>query len=237
MVALQETKCSQEAFPESALTSLGYEIAHMGSGPRAGVCLLSRIGLDDAQFGFGGSPASPFDEPRLVAATVGGVRVVTVYAPNGKRVGTPQWRVKLAWFELLKIELELELASCAAAGIELVVVGDLNVCPTLDDVYDPAKKGSRNLVSPRERAALRAIIDLGFTDLARLLHGAQASYTWFSYMDGQFQNDRGYRLDLALATRGISTATRRCEALRSWRDPDLHERPSDHAPLLVVCGV
>ena len=233
VIALQETRCHEAQFPTAELAERGYKTVAIGDGPRAGVCLSSRAGLLDVQRGFGGTPVSPFDEPRLLAATVNGIRILTVYAPNGQKAKTPPWQMKLLWFELLRNELALELADCEATSTPALVLGDLNVCPTLDDVYDPVKKRNRNLVTTEERQAFGALLTVGFTDVARALHGANAGYTWFSYVDGQLANNRGYRLDVALASDTAMPLISRCEVLSQWRDPALVERPSDHAPLLV----
>ena len=233
VICLQETRCHEGQFPIRQLAARGYETVAVGNGPRAGVSISSRVGLTDIQRGFGGTPVAPFDEPRLVAATVKGTRIVTVYAPNGRKAKTRPWQVKLLWFELLRNELALELRDCEAANMALVVVGDFNVCPTLDDVYDPVKKRNRNLVTAEERAAFAALCDIGVVDVARSLHGAHADYTWFSYVAGQFANNRGYRLDVALASQRAAGNVRNCEVLTQWRDPNVVERPSDHAPLVV----
>jgi len=165
-----------------------------------------------------------------MAATVAGFRVITIYAPNGRKRKTPDWDAKLAWFEMLRVELGFALEDFE----NVIVVGDFNVCPTPDDVYDPIKKRNRNLVSDEERAALGAVLELGFVDVARALHGAEAGYTWFAQQRGQFEANRGYRLDLVLATAELAGTVTSCDVLREWREP--RRGPSDHAPLLTGFG-
>ena len=229
VVALQETKCSDRQFPASLFEHRGYQWVHHGRGSLNGVALASRRGLTEVRLGFSGKAHPPFDECRLIAGTIDGVRILTLYAPNGSRRKSHDWQVKLAWFELLGNELSFELAE----HDDVLVVGDFNVCPTPNDLYDPRKR-NRNLVSDEERAALARVIELGFVDVAAAMHGADAGYTWYAFRSGQFENDRGYRLDLALATTELARRVEVCEPLRRWRDPEIH--PSDHVPLVVEWG-
>lgn len=177
-----------------------------------------------------GRAQPPFNECRLLAATIDGVRVLTLYAPNGAKRKSHDWQVKLAWFELLRNELSFELEE----HDDVMVIGDFNSCPTPNDLYDPAKR-NRNLVSDEERAAFARLVELGFVDAAAAMYGTNAGYTWYAYREGQFENDRGYRLDLALATPDLVRQITVCEPLRKWRDPKI--RPSGHVPLLVELGV
>lgn len=225
VLALQETRCSDAQFPFSAFAEVGFDGAHHGAGGHGGVALLSRIGLERVNWGFGGEHGPPFDEPRLISADIGNLRVSNLYAPNGRQVGAAAWEFKLAWFELLRTELELDLRDHA----EVVVLGDFNVCPADIDVYDPVKKRNRNLVSEPERDRVRALIDLGLTDAARHLHPDESGFTWFSHGAGQFENGRGYRLDLALISDALLDRATSCRPQLDWRAPDL--RPSDHAPV------
>ncbi len=230
VIALQETRCSTGQFPTAVFAERGYEVTHFGDGPRNGVALASKLPIEDITHGFGGQPLPPFDEPRSIFATVEGIRIGTVYAPNGRRRRTYEWHAKLAWFELLGIHVQLELDEWD----DLVVIGDYNVCPTPDDVYDPIKKRNRNLVSDEERAAIAALADLGLTDVARSLKGAAADYTWYAQQRNQFEAGRGYRLDLALASDAVAERAIACDGLNRWRQPELG--PSDHVPLLLTLG-
>ncbi len=227
VVAFQETRCTDATFPWALFADHGYEVSHLGTGGHGGVAIASKVGLERVQYGFGGEHGPPFDQPRLLAADCGGLRILCLYAPNGQKIRTAAWQMKLAWFELLRIELELELETES----RLLVLGDFNVCPAPVDVYDPVKKRNRNLVSSEERASIQRLFDLGLHDLARELHPGDAGFTWFSFTPGQFEADRGYRLDLALATPEVRKRTTECRPLRQWRSPDQH--PSDHTPLAV----
>lgn len=227
VVALQETRCSDSQFPFAAFTDVGFEVVHNGVGGHGGVALASRAGLERVSWGFSGEHGAPFDEPRLLAADVGDLRVFTVYAPNGRRVGSAAWQFKLAWFELLRVELEQELAEQP----QLVVCGDFNVCPADIDVYDPVRKRGRNLVSAAERAALSSLQDLGLDDAARALHPDEPGFTWFSHSPEQLERNRGYRLDLVLAPPAIVDRLTGCRPAIAWRQPERH--PSDHAPVLA----
>ncbi len=229
VLTVQETKCTDTRFPTSVFERAGYEVAHLGTGGYNGVAIASRSGLERVQYGFSGEHGPPFDEPRLLAADCGDLRLVTVYVPNGRRVRTAAWEFKLAWLELLRIELGLELESEAS----MLVVGDFNVCPAPIDLYDATKR-DRNLVSEPERSAIARLLDLGFTDLARHLHPPEPGFTWFSFNPGQLETGRGYRLDLALATEAITARAVECRPGLAWRRPELG--PSDHAPLMIRLG-
>ncbi len=228
VLCLQETKCADARFPSAAFNERGYEVVTHGSGPRGGIAIASRIGLENVTKGFGGNHGPPFDQPRILAADIGDLRVMTVYAPNGKQVREPEWDVKLAWFELFRVELALELEDYP----RLVVAGDFNVCPAPIDVYDPIKKRNRNLVSDPERAAVAKILDDGFVDVARTLHPDEPGFSWYAYSAGQFGKGKGYRLDLVLAGPEVAGDFTSCRPMRKWREPDLS--PSDHCPVLAV---
>ena len=227
VLCLQETRCNNADFPRQEFADAGYDVVPYGSGGNGGIAIASKVGLDNVSFGFGGEHSAPFDEPRLLAADVGDVRLMTLYAPNGRKMRSPAWQFKLAWFELLRIELELELTESP----RLIVAGDFNVCPEPIDVYDPVKKRNRNLVSEPERAAVGRLFDLGLVDLARELHPDEPGFTWFAFTAGQFAANRGYRLDLALASPDVAAEFTTCRPLRQWREPNLG--PSDHTPLLA----
>ncbi len=231
VLCLQETKCADAQFPKGPFVERGYDVAAHGSGGHGGVAIVSRVGLDDLSRGFGGSATAPFNEPRLLAATAGELRVMTLYAPNGMRVRTPPWDIKLAWFELLRVELSLELEESP----RLVVAGDFNVCPAPIDVYDYAKKRRSNLVSGPEQAAVARILEGGFTDMARVLHPEEPGYSWYSYSYDRFAKGLGYRLDLVLASPALRESFTSCRSLREWREP--HLSPSDHTPVLAELDV
>lgn len=226
VLALQETKCSDANFPWHVFTEAGYEVAHHGAGQHGGVALASTVGLERVQWGFAGEHGPPFDEPRILSADCGDLRVSTIYVPNGRTLGSAHWQYKLAWLELFRVELELELLESP----NLVVLGDFNVCPTPADLYQPDKR-NRNLVSDEERAALARVFDVGMTDLARAARPEASDYTWFSFSLGKFEQNLGYRLDLALGSTAVVDRLVDCGPALPWRDPA--KNPSDHAPLQI----
>ncbi len=226
---LQETKCIDEAFPFDELTELGYEAVHHGVNHWNGVAIVSRVGLDDVVRGFGSS--IDFDEPRLIAATCGGVRCWSVYVPNGRSIDDPHFGYKLKWLD----QLAYELHSLETAGTDAVVAGDFNVGMTDLDFYDPKRWRNKKHATPEERAGVQGIIDLGFVDLARQLYPSDAMFTWWNYVGTQFAKNKGLRIDLALASASIASRVEDVWVDRHARDPlVLHPaKPSDHAPLVV----
>ncbi|MDO8362702.1 MAG: exodeoxyribonuclease III [Actinomycetota bacterium] len=226
---LQETKCTDGLFAQPEFTgeyeALGYQVAHHGHDHWNGVAVLSRVGLAEVQRGFPGVNRRPFDEARVIAATCGGLRLWSVYAPNGRTLADPHYLYKLVWFERLRAAVVPSVASAPT-----MVAGDFNVAPTDLDIYDPVRWRRRTHASPAERAGIAALCDTGLHDVTRD-HLAEAGvYTWWSYRPGQFQLNRGLRIDLALCTPDLAARTRGV-----WVDTE--ERAgspaSDHAPLVV----
>lgn len=226
VVLLQETKCGDNDFPFDAFTEAGYDVVHHGVDHWNGVAIASRVGIDDVQRGFSGSVSAPFDEPRLVAATCGGVRCWSLYVPNGRALDDPHYLYQLVWLERLRGELQQHHA---AEGYS-IVAGDINVAPADRDVYDPTRWRRRTHASPAERDAVRRLLELGLTDLARDRHPDTPEFTWWNYRPGQFDKDHGLRIDLALCSSVVADV-----ATDVWvdRTARAHERPSDHAPLVV----
>lgn len=229
VLCMQETKCADGQFPVEPFTERGYSVAtHGRRGGRGGVAIASKAEMTDIAYGFGGNPTPPFNEPRLLAVTVGELRIATLYAPNGKRVRTPEYELKLAWFELLAVQLSLEVEEFP----RLVVAGDFNVCPAPIDVYDYNKKRNANLVSRPEQAAVARLLDTGFIDVARTLHPEDPGFSWYAYSYDRFAKGLGYRLDLVLASNGLASEFTSCRSLTDWRKPELS--PSDHTPVLAT---
>ena len=226
VVCLQETKLSDEAFAEllgDELAARRYTAAVHGEATWNGVAIFSRVGLDDVALGLAGAPGFPRPEARAVAATCGGIRVVSVYVPNGRVPGSEHYEYKLAWLAALR--------EMVAAGPEaLVVCGDMNIAPTDDDVFDPDAYVGQTHVTPRERAALSELEALGFHDVVRDRWPTERVFTYWDYRAGMFHQDLGMRIDLVLAS---SIVARRVRA--AW--VDRHARkgrgPSDHAPVIV----
>lgn len=223
-MCLQETKLPADAFDElvrPALVERGYAVAHHGDGRWNGVAIASRVGLDDVVAGLTDEPGYPDVEARAVSATCGGLRISSVYVPNGRSPDDPHYRYKLDWLAALR-------ATVAAGDLtSTVVCGDMNVAPTDDDVYDPAAYARSTHVTPPERDALRT---LGLHDLVRERWPGQRIFTYWDYRAGMFHQDLGMRIDLVLA--GDAVAARTCAA---WVDRQARKgtAPSDHAPVIV----
>lgn len=225
---LQETKCADTAFPAAAFAALGYESAHHGNGRWNGVAILSRVGLDDVHAGFADEDAASVTECRILAATCGGVRVLSVYVPNGRAVGSEHYDFKLSWLARLRAEI-------ARVEGELVVCGDFNVAPSDADVFDPAAFVGMTHVTPAERAALGALLDDGLVDaMRRLQPEGPGPFTWWDYRGGAFHKGEGMRIDLALCSRGIAGRLTGAFVDREARKKGAFDSsPSDHAPLVV----
>lgn len=226
VLCLQETKLADAAFPHLSFGSLGYESVHYGQGRWNGVAILSRVGVVDVVTGFN-KLADPYEgEARLIAAKCGALRVVSVYVPNGREVGTDFYQRKLLWLECLREWLAIHHAPTDP----LVVLGDFNVAPEDRDVWSPAAfEGATHVTGP-ERAALAQLREWGLVDLFRRLHGQDRLFTYWDYRRGDFHQHRGMRIDLAYGTKPV--ADRATFALVD-RNARKGEGPSDHAPMLI----
>jgi exodeoxyribonuclease-3 len=229
IVCLQETKCSPDGFPHHELDEAGYVAADHSAGRWAGVAVLARAdyGVADIARGLDGEPAAA--EARWVEATLGGVRVVSTYVPNGREVGSPAFVAKLAFLEAMKARAA-ELASGPA-----VIAGDLNVCPTDLDVWDPAKVHGATHITPDERSRLQAVCDTGYIDAFRHLHPDESGFTWWDYRAGHFHKGYGLRIDHVLVSTPLASRLRAGRVDRAYRKPTKvpGTKPSDHAPLLI----
>jgi exodeoxyribonuclease-3 len=226
VVCLQETKLTDSAFSElleADLTRRGYAVAHHGEGQWNGVAILSRVGLDDVVAGVANAPGFPHPEARAVAATCGGMRVYSVYAPNGRVPDSDHYAYKLAWFAALR--------EVVGAGPEAAIVcGDMNIAPTDADVFDPQAYVGQTHVTPPERAALANLQALGLRDIVRDHWPSERVFTYWDYRAGMFHKDLGMRIDLVLATGPVATRVRAAWVDRQARKGTL---PSDHAPVIV----
>jgi exodeoxyribonuclease-3 len=226
VVCLQETKLADDAFAGllgDELAARGYEVAAHGEATWNGVAILSRVGLDDVVTGLPGGPGFPHPEARAVSATCGGIRVVSVYVPNGRTPDSDHYRYKLAWLESLR--------DMVAAGPEATVVcGDMNIAPTDADVFDPDAYIGQTHVTPPERAALAELQAVGLHDVVRDRWPDERVFTYWDYRAGMFHQDLGMRIDLILAGGPVAERVR-----AAW--VDRHARkgtgPSDHAPVIV----
>lgn len=219
---LQETKCRDGDFDAEAFHRLGYETSHWGVDHWNGVAILSRVGLDEVTSGFPGVQRPPYDEARLLTATVGELRVHSVYVPNGRELDDPHYLFKLVWLERLRAAIDPDRPS--------LVAGDFNVAPADADIYDPARWRRRTHASPPERAAIEALLDLGLVDVTRTHRPEPGVFTWWSYRPGQFEANRGLRIDLALCTPDVAS-----RVTDVWIDTEERagEGPSDHAPVVI----
>jgi exodeoxyribonuclease-3 len=226
VVCLQETKCADEAFDEllgKELADRGYEVALHGEATWNGVAILSRVGLEDVETGLAGGPGFPHPEARAVSATCDGIRVISVYVPNGREPGSEHYRYKLAWLGALR--------EVVAAGPEATVVcGDMNIAPTDDDVFDPDAYAGQTHVTEPEREALAELQALGLRDVVRDRWPGERVFTYWDYRAGMFHQDLGMRIDLMLA--GAPVADR---VKAAWVDRQARKGsgPSDHAPVIV----
>ncbi len=228
VVCLQETKLEDEAFPYDELAAAGYASVASGQKSYNGVAVLTRVpraaSLDDVVTGI---PDFPDEQKRILAVTVGDVRVVCLYVPNGQAVGTEKYAYKLRWFESLTAWLARELARHP----KLAVLGDFNVAPEERDVWSPARWSGSVLFSEPERAALRAVMAAGLTDSFRLFDQPERSYSWWDYRLLSFQKKRGLRIDHILVSPVLA---RECIGCVIDVEPRKLERPSDHAPVLAT---
>lgn len=226
VVCLQETKVTDEAFREllgKELAERGYEYAAHGESAWNGVAILSRVGLDDPVSGIEGGPGFPHPEARAVAATCGGVRVVSVYVPNGREPDSDHYRYKLEWLAALR--------DMVAAGPESTVVcGDVNIAPTDEDVFDPDAYVGQTHVTPPERAALAELQAVGLHDVVRDRWPDERVFTYWDYRAGMFHQDLGMRIDLILASGSVAE---RVQAAWVDRKARKGKGPSDHAPVIV----
>jgi len=233
VLCMQETKLADAAFPTMPFAGLGYEVAHHGEGRWNGVAIASRVGLGEVSQGFVSGPGSADgpDEARLVTAECAGIRVSSVYVPNGRSLDSEQYPLKLAWLERLRTDL----TSGLSPETPIAICGDFNIAPEDRDVYDAAKFVGATHVSEAERSALRALTDWGLADAFRCVYPHEGKlFTWWDYRAGDFHNHRGMRIDLVLVSPPVREAVRYALVDREARKGLGSEAPpSDHAPLFV----
>ncbi|MBI3898816.1 MAG: exodeoxyribonuclease III [Gammaproteobacteria bacterium] len=223
VLCLQETKVTNEEFPHESLRAAGYHVTHLGQKAYNGVATLTRV-----------APAEVMESPpvlndshkRAVAVTVGGVRVINVYVPNGESVTSEKYVYKLAWYRALTSYLTAELQRYP----QLAIVGDFNVAPEDRDVHDPERWRGQVLCSEPERAALQAVVGTGLVDIFRRFDQPEASYSWWDYRMGGFRRNLGLRIDHILCSPALAD---RCRACSIDKAPRALERPSDHAPVIA----
>jgi exodeoxyribonuclease-3 len=226
VVCLQETKCADEAFTDllgDELAQRGYAVAAHGEGGWNGVAILSKVGLEDVAPGLAGGPGFPHQEARAVSATCDGVRVVSVYVPNGRAPDSEHYRYKLAWLASLR-------ETVAKDPETTVVCGDVNIAPANADVFDPEAYFGQTHVTPPEREALAELQSVGLRDVVRDRWPDERVFTYWDYRAGMFHQDLGMRIDLVLAGAQVAGRVR-----AAWVDRQARKGkgPSDHAPVIV----
>jgi exodeoxyribonuclease-3 len=236
VLLLQETKLADADVPRAELERWGYAVAHHGQGRWNGVAVASRVGIADVVTNFGeplraaasdADEAEPLAEARMIAASCGGVRVISIYAPNGRTVGSPFFVAKLVWYA----ELTRWLEGACSPTEPLVLAGDFNVAPTDADVWDPTACHGGTHVSPEERQAFQRLCDWGLVDAYRMVHAEPERYSWWDYRAGMFHKNFGMRIDHCLVTKPLATRLK-------WSEIDREARkgkpiPSDHAPVVI----
>ena len=245
VLLIQETKLTDADAPVMTFAMAGYELLHHGEGRWNGVGIVARkgLGIEDVVTNFGDGPVrdsgpgaakdfseedfNPFDEARMVSARVDGIRMVSLYAPNGRVVGSPFFTGKLAWFE----RLSRWLSESADPTEPLIIGGDFNVAPTDDDVWDAQAVHGGTHVSEPERAAFRHLLDWGLVDGYRLRETAHGRFSWWDYRAGNFHKNLGMRIDHLLVTPPVAERVVAAEIDREARKgPPI---PSDHAPVSI----
>jgi exodeoxyribonuclease-3 len=243
ILLIQETKLSDADAPVMPFSMLGYELVHHGEGRWNGVGILTRVGASDVISNFGDGPVrdssagsgvtvteddfDPFHEARMVSAVCGGIRVVSLYAPNGRVVDSPFYAGKLRWFERLRLWLD----ETRAHDEPLVLGGDYNVTPADEDVWSSARAHGGTHVSEPERAALATLRDWGLADAYRTLRPEAGRFSWWDYRAGMFHRNEGMRIDLLYASAPVVSRI-------VWAEIDREARkgpptPSDHAPVVI----
>ncbi|MBC9955702.1 exodeoxyribonuclease III [Yimella sp. cx-51] len=232
VLLLQETKCKDEQFPTLELTAMGYELAHHGLNQWNGVAVISRVGLDDVQIGFQDMPG--FGDPvaaeaRAIGASCGGVRVWSLYVPNGRAIDHPHYHYKLDWLSVLRADAQRWLADDPQA--QILLAGDWNIAPTDEDVWDVSFFEGKTHVTQPERDAFQAIVDAGFSDVVRPYAPGPGTYTYWDYTQLRFPKKQGMRIDFALASPAL--AARVTDAMID-REERKGKGASDHAPVIVT---
>lgn len=226
VLGLQEIKCLDEQVPREALAAAGWQVVSNGQKTYNGVAILSRLPIQDVTRDIPG-----FDDvqKRVMAATVGGVRVICVYVVNGQSVGSEKYAYKLRWLAALRDYLTHEIQ----AHPRLAVVGDYNIAPAVEDTHDPAVWEGNILCSEPERLHFRDLLGLGLADCLVLRPPTGTRFTWWDYRQAAFRRDMGLRIDHVLATPSLASELREC---RIHLEPRRLEKPSDHAPVVASFG-
>ena len=221
VVCLQETKCTDDQFPVLDLKSAGYHSVFHGQKSYNGVAIVSKIEATEVRAAICDDEEDP--QARVIAATIGALRVYSIYAPNGQAVGSPAYDYKLKWYRRLRAHLERE-----NRNQPLVVCGDFNVAPKDEDVYDPALWRGAIMCSDEERRAFDGLCGIGLVDTLRLHHSETGLFSWWDYRMLSFPKNRGLRIDAVLAGNSLA---KKCTASGIDREMRKGKEPSDHAPI------
>jgi exodeoxyribonuclease III len=224
VLCIQETKLTDDKFPQSEIEAAGYHVVFTGQKTYNGVAILSKHKIEDVQKN---NPLFEDEQQRIIAATIDGVRVVCAYVPNGQAPGTDKFEYKLRWLTALQTWVKTQMAEHK----QFALLGDYNIAPDDGDVHDPAAWVGMNLVSPEERSALQGLLDLGLTDSFRLFEQADKSFSWWDYRQLGFRLNKGVRIDHILLS---SALAERCTECVIDRVPRKWEQPSDHAPVIAT---
>ncbi|WP_090191496.1 MULTISPECIES: exodeoxyribonuclease III [unclassified Duganella] len=224
VLAIQETKLTDDKFPLAELEAAGYHVAYTGQKTYNGVALISKLPIHDI---VKNNPKFEDPQQRIIAGTIDGVRVVCAYVPNGQAVGSEKFLYKMAWLNAFHDWIQEQ----AAQYPQLAVVGDYNIAPEDRDVHDPAAWEGMVHVSPEERAQLKRLLDIGLTDAFRMFEQADKSYSWWDYRGLGFRLNKGLRIDHLLLSDALK---QRCTACAIDRVPRKWEQPSDHTPVIAT---
>ncbi len=226
VLAIQETKAKIEQIPEMGLQMLGYEVAAVGYDQWNGVAIISRVGIEDVTVGFPGMPSfGGKEEARALGATCGGIRIWSLYVPNGRKPDDPHYAYKLEWLAALRS------AAGEWSATPTALVGDWNICPTDEDCFDPSQFRNSTHLTPAERAAFFAFAEDGWLEVTRT-HAPE--YTYFDYYRQRFERDRGLKIDFAICSPSLASRVTGAFIDREERDPTVFAgAPSDHAPVVI----
>lgn len=226
ILCIQETKLKDEDFPAQQIESSGYQVAFSGQKTYNGVALLTRLSIEDVETDLPG-----LDDPqrRVLSATIGSLRVLNLYVPNGQEVDSKKYEYKLKWLEHLVDYVKEQLSS----NSHVVICGDFNVAPEDRDVHDPEAWRGRILCSEPEREAFKALMAVGFHDVFRKFEQPEGAYSWWDYRAAAFRRNMGLRIDHILCSDKLYEYVKSCEI---DKEPRKLERPSDHAPVVADIG-
>jgi exodeoxyribonuclease-3 len=231
VLAIQETKAREDQFPYLPFEALGYEVAHIGLNQWNGVAIASRVGLAEITVGFPGMPSwgePPAPEARAIGATCAGVRIWSVYVPNGRALDDPHMAYKLEWLDRLAAAGRAWLAEDPQA--QIVIMGDWNVAPSDEDVWSMEFYADKSHVSPGERAGFRGVVDAGYADLVRPHAPGPGVYTYWDYQQLRFPKKQGMRIDFALGSPALAA---RVAGAAIDREERRGKGASDHAPVVI----